>query len=371
MANPETYLFAGGGTGGHLTPGLAVAAQLKSAGQASRIAFIGSARPLEARLVRDAGFEHHVLPVESTQCLRTRPFRFLWRNWCAYRQAKRLLQAERPRAVIGLGGFASVPLVLAAIRQAVPTLILEQNTIPGRATRFLSRRADATCLAFSQARSRLPGTARPFVTGNPVRQEIASLASADPDPHPSAGNTLLILGGSQGASSLNQAVRRMVVESPQRWRPLRFVHQTGTDDCQEIRDFYAKLELDHCVEPFFSDIADHYRKATLVVSRAGATTLAELACAGRPAILMPYPHAADNHQLHNAECFQGQGAAQIVPQAALPEETANLLSSAVSALLDDRPGLAAMAKRMRSLAEPRAAANVVEVLQTLIDGRIK
>jgi UDP-N-acetylglucosamine--N-acetylmuramyl-(pentapeptide) pyrophosphoryl-undecaprenol N-acetylglucosamine transferase len=371
MANPETYLFAGGGTGGHLTPGLAVAAQLRLAQPDSRIAFSGSERPLEARMVRDAGFEHFVLPVESTQRLRTQPLRFLWRNWCAYRQAKRLLQTERPRAVIGLGGFASVPLALAAIRHAVPTLILEQNTIPGRATRFLSRRAGAICLAFSQTRSRLPGTARPFVTGNPVRREIALLATADSDPPPSTGNTLLILGGSQGATSLNQAVRRMVVESPQRWKPLRFVHQTGTDDCQELRDFYAKLELDHCVEPFFTGIADHYRKATLVISRAGATTLAELACAGRPAVLMPYPHAAENHQFHNAEFFRQQGAAQIVPQAALPEETARLLSSAVTALLDDRPGLATMGERMQSLAEPRAAANVVEVLQTLIAGRIK
>jgi UDP-N-acetylglucosamine--N-acetylmuramyl-(pentapeptide) pyrophosphoryl-undecaprenol N-acetylglucosamine transferase len=322
-------------------------------------------------MVRDAGFEHHVLPVESTQILRTQPLRFLWRNYRAYRRAKELLQTERPRAVIGLGGFASAPLVLAAIRQSIPTLILEQNTIPGRATRFLSHRADAVCVAFPQTRSRLPATARPFVTGNPVRREIADLAAANPPPPPSAEDTLLILGGSQGASALNQAIQRMVIESPQRWKPLRFVHQTGTDDCQPLREFYAKLELEHCVEPFFADMANRYREATLVVSRAGATTLAELACAGRPAVLVPYPHAADNHQFHNAEHFRQQGAARIVPQAALPEETAPPLSDAVTALLEDREGLATMARQIRSLAEPRAAANVVEVLQTLIAPRIK
>ncbi|HTI52260.1 MAG TPA: undecaprenyldiphospho-muramoylpentapeptide beta-N-acetylglucosaminyltransferase [Planctomycetaceae bacterium] len=371
MTKPESYLFAGGGSGGHLTPGLALAAEWRAMHADCRIAFVGSARPIECQMVQEAGYEHRVLTVESTQLLRTQPLRFAWRNWCAYRQAKRLLQAERPRAVIGLGGFASVPLVFAAIRHAVPTLILEQNTIPGRASRFLSRRAAAVCVTFPQSQSRLSKQAKVFVTGNPVRREIAALAMSDAGPRTSTGNNLLVLGGSQGASGLNQAVQRMVVESPQRWRALRFIHQTGVDRCQEIRDFYAKLELDHEVEPFFTDMARRYRESTLVISRAGATTLAELACAGCPAVLVPYPHAADNHQFHNAEHFRQAAAARIVLQTAQPEETARQLSQTITELLDDRPSTEAMARRMRSLAEPEAAANVVQVLQTLIAGRIK
>lgn len=371
MAHTDTYLFAGGGTGGHLTPGLAVAARLQEVSGNCRIVFVGSSRPIERQMVEAAGYEHVELPVESTDTLRRNPLGFLWRNWRAYRQAGVMLRTEAARGVVGLGGFASVPLVLAATRRRVPTLMLEQNTIPGRANRFLCRGVGAVCLAFPQGQARLSARCRAVVTGNPVRAEIAALAANTDLPLTDGRPTILVLGGSQGAAGLNDAVRQMLVDSPQRWSGVRIVHQTGAAQHASLREFYARSGIEHVVEPFFAGMADRYREATLAVSRAGATTLAELACAGLPAVLVPYPHAADNHQFHNAEQYRQAGGAEIVLQRADPSETAAELARVSGGLLDDRLQLAAHGRAMRLLARPDAARNVVDVLQTLTATPIK
>lgn len=381
VTQPNTYLFAGGGTGGHLTPGLAVAAELQAGHTDCRVVFVGSDRAVEQRLVEDAGYEHRVLPVESLAALRRNSIRFLWRNYRAYWQAKKLLRTEQPRAVIGLGGFASVPLVLAASRNGVPTLVLEQNIIPGRANRALSRGVDAVCLTFEESKSWFNANCPTVVTGNPVRPEIAALATvgrvADPANVEARSATcptkdvLLILGGSQGAAGVNDAVAHLLRSTPDIWRAARIVHQAGTVQSDSLRAAYAETGLDYLVEPFFTDMAERYRAATLVISRAGATTLAELACAGCPSVLVPYPHAADNHQWHNAEHFRKAGAARLVEQSPDPSETARQLAAIVTELLSDRGKLAAMRRAMRSLARPDAARNVVQVLQTVTEGRIK
>lgn len=365
MDRGNCYCFAGGGTGGHLTPGLAVAAELAVPEDGRRILFVGSDRLLEQRMIAASGYQHRMLPVESSQTLRRNPLKFVWRNWKAYRLAQRLLHEERPLAVIGLGGFASVPVVVAATRQGIPTLLLEQNVIPGRATRWLSRRVNAVCLSFDETRSHLSPAVKTESTGNPVRREIAALCD---DVHPcvhSTGSTLLILGGSQGATAVNQAVMSMVERHPSAWRQWRVVHQTGPEQATVVRDTYRRLAVEHLVEPFFQDMAALYRQATLVVSRAGATTLAELACAGNPAILVPYPHAADNHQWHNARVLEIAGAGAIVTQSADPAVTADHLAAAVLPLLDDLPRLAALRSAMRTLARPDATQRVIRTLQCL------
>jgi UDP-N-acetylglucosamine--N-acetylmuramyl-(pentapeptide) pyrophosphoryl-undecaprenol N-acetylglucosamine transferase len=183
--------------------------------------------------------------------------------------------------------------------------------------------------------------------------------------------TLLVLGGSQGATGLNDPVRRMLVDAPQRWSNLRIIHQTGAAQHAALREFYARLGRESVVEPFFSDMADQYRKATLVVSRAGATTLAELACAGLPVVLVPYPQAADNHQFHNAEHYRAAGGAEVVLQRADPAETAGELARVISTLLDDRQKLDRCGRAMRLIAQPDAARNVAQVLQTLSPAPIK
>ncbi|MFN0054146.1 MAG: undecaprenyldiphospho-muramoylpentapeptide beta-N-acetylglucosaminyltransferase [Planctomycetales bacterium] len=362
-----TYLFAGGGTGGHLTPGLAVAARLRVEVPRCRIVFVGSDRPLEQQILQRHGVEQIALGAESSQGALRHPLRFLWRNWRAYRQAVRLLPEVRPDVVIGLGGFASVPLVYAACRRGYRTLLLEQNTIPGRANRLLSRWADHACLAFPESARWLATRCPTSVTGNPVREEIAALALSQRHPADLTGksNSLLILGGSQGASGLNDAVRRMVQGSPEQWRDVRIVHQTGAADCPSMRETYARLGLSAVVEPFFHEMGPLYQQTTLAISRAGATTLAELACAGIPAVLVPYPHAARRHQLHNAEHYCRAGAALLVNQKDDPAQTAQELARTVRDVLSNPGRHSALGQAMRGEAHPAAAEEVVRVLQSL------
>src|SRR5579863_9968032 len=296
----ECYFFAGGGTGGHLTPGLAVAAELLLDDHRSRIVFVGSGRALERRLVGAEGYDLRVLPVESSAILRRNPLRFAWNYWRSYRLASALLAAEKPQVVFGLGGFASVPTVHAAIRRGIPTVLLEQNAVPGRATRYFSRQAAAVCISFDVAATRFPAGTHIELTGNPVRASIAALCQRPAPPIPSSSPTLLVLGGSQGAESLNDAVVELLTQMPPHLHSWRIVHQTGAAQHLKIAEAYRKAGIAHFVQPFFDDLSDQYSQAALVISRAGATTLAELACGGCPALLLPYPGAADHHQLANA-----------------------------------------------------------------------
>jgi len=359
------YYFAGGGTGGHLTPGLAVAAELLERDHRCRIVFVGSDRPLERRLVSADGYEHRVLPVESTATLRRHPLRFALRNWRAYRMARALLETDSPQVVIGLGGFASVPTLQAAIRKGIPAVLLEQNTIPGRATRFFSRRAAAVCTAFSETAGRLPSGSRVELTGNPVRGAIAELCLREATLGAGAMPTLLVLGGSQGAESLNASVASLLLRQPPQLIGWRIVHQTGAAQHAQIEEAYRKAGFAHFVQPFFENLSDWYSEATLVISRAGATTLAELACAGCPTVLLPFPHAADNHQLANARVFEAAGAAMVIEHSASPSATGGQLAQAVSSLANDPLRRAAMRRAMGTLARPDAARNVWQVLQTL------
>jgi len=371
VTNSNCYLFSGGGTGGHLTPGLAVAAELAKSDPTCRILFVGSDRPLEQKLISGAGYEHFALPVESSRTLRRNPFQFVWRNWRALRQAGALLDRVRPSAVIGLGGFACVPAIFAASRRRVPTIVLEQNAIAGRATRFLSRRVDAVCTAFEKACQSLSPVARVIVTGNPVRPAIADLARLPPSQGLGETPTLLVLGGSQGAESLNQAVLQMLAMRPPALVGWRVVHQTGQAQHAEIAKVYATSGINHRVQPFFDNMPELYTDAALTISRAGATTLAELACAGCPAILLPYPHAADNHQLANARIFEAAGAAILVEHQHFPAITVERLTRAATSLIADPTRRAPMVQSLRNLARPDAARAVVNVLQTAIARTIK
>ena len=180
MGAPPTFVFAGGGTGGHLFPGIAVAEELRRRNPSTRIVFVGSTRAIELSIVAEHRLEHRMLTVEPLPQLRRNPLRFAFRNWQAWRGAIRLLKELRPTAVIGLGGFASAPLVWAASRHRIPVVLLEQNVIPGRTTRWLSRFADQVCVSFAETRPRLARARSVIVTGNPVRAEIAALHDRQP-----------------------------------------------------------------------------------------------------------------------------------------------------------------------------------------------
>ncbi len=391
MTNPSsrrTVVFAGGGTGGHLFPGIAVAQEFLRRDAATRILFVGSEKPIEREILGRAGFEHVPLSSVSPSLTFSRIVPSLANNWRAYRQARTVLASERPSVVIGLGGFASVPPVLAARRDRTPIVLLEQNVVPGKATRWLSRFANVVCLPWDEAAQGLPAGTSTIVTGNPIRQEIAMLASERPcktgtlarrladdgQECPSYNNTLLILGGSQGATALNALVLTAIegllgqngLNGGQ--TPLagwRIVHQTGAADVDEIRGRYAAFKLNADVQPFLSDMAEQYRRATCVISRAGATTLAELACAGLPAILVPLPTSAHDHQRLNAKLFADQTAAILIEQQAKSETCAAELGTQLASLLSDEEQRQQLRDSMTRFAKPDAAAAVADAIENV------
>ncbi len=383
MTNASTrrsVIFAGGGTGGHLFPGIAVARELLALEPDARVLFVGSEKPIERDIVGAAGFEHVALPSVSPSLGPTRIVSSLLNNWRAYRQARAILARERPSVVVGLGGFASVPPVVAAWRMRVPIVLLEQNVVPGKATRWLSRIAEVVCLPWPQAANRLSRGVKTIVTGNPIRAEIAKLAASN-QPEASAranaaasveclspsltlrvsleAQTLLILGGSQGAASLNAAVIDALATLRTELSGWQIVHQTGAADLDAVRQRYAALSLVADVQPFFRDMAEQYRRATCVISRAGATTLAELACAGLPALLVPLPTSAHDHQRLNARLFADHSAALVVEPTS---SAADSLRASLVQLLSDHSLRDRLRQKLHTLAEPQAANAVVSIL---------
>ncbi len=381
----RTVIFAGGGTGGHLFPGIAVAHELLTREPNARVLFVGSQKPIEQDIVGGAGFEHIALSSVSPSLAPTRIGSSLLKNWRAYRQAKAIMARERPSVVVGLGGFASVPPVLAAWRAGVPIVLLEQNVVPGKATRWLSRFADTVCLPWAETAKHLSPRIRAVVTGNPIRREIAMLADAESETDepggvsprtlganhvrgltPLGSPTLLILGGSQGAASLNAAVLDALATLRTELSGWRIVHQTGAADLEAIRQRYAALSLAADVQPFFRDMAEQYRRATCVISRAGATTLAELACAGLPALLVPLPTSAHDHQRLNARLFADHSAA-LVAEPSSP--VADSLRASLVQLLSDHPLREKLRNNLRALAQPLAAGAVVEIVREEVKRR--
>jgi UDP-N-acetylglucosamine--N-acetylmuramyl-(pentapeptide) pyrophosphoryl-undecaprenol N-acetylglucosamine transferase len=371
---PRVWLFAGGGTGGHLTPGLAVAAALRRRDPGCRILFAGTDRHVEGRLLEGTGYERVTTPFRPPGELLRAPWRWLSSGWRALREAERFFDEQRVTGVIGLGGYSCYPHMRGAVRRGIPTLLLEQNAIPGRAVHWLAKRVDRVCVSFDETPGLLPRGTRCVVTGNPVRPEIAAMAN---EPRTSGPFTLLILGGSLGATPLNHAIRTILESGHWSNRPWRIIHQTGPADVARVEWSYRKggARLDHptpCsgltarVEPFFGDMPGLYREATLVISRAGATTLAELACVCLPSILVPYPHAAANHQAANANTFEQNGASLVVPQETDPARTGETLARVIDELSQAPERLSAMTRAARTLSRPDAAERVAGILLDLV-----
>lgn len=352
-------MIAGGGTGGHVFPALAVAQALRAHDPAARLVFVG-ADGLERELVPAHGFELIQLPAGRLKGASTLArLRTLARVLPAVRRARRLLREFAPQVVVGVGGYASGPVVAAAALARIPVLLLEQNAVPGLTNRLLARFAAQVVVAFPQAADRLP-RGRAILLGNPLRQAlVAALQRPRDPPGTGPGRHLLVLGGSQGARALNEAITRAARQLAGALPALLITHQTGPADASWVAARYQQAGVAVRVEPFIQDMAEVYCKADLVLSRSGATTLAELTVAGLPAVLVPYPHAADDHQTANARELAQAGAAVLLPQAELDPGG---LASLLAALLDDPSRLAAMSRAMRAAARPEAAAAVVRLV---------
>ena len=340
-----------GGTGGHVFPALAVAQWLS--GQGCRITWLGSANSMESRLIPGYHIALEQIEVRGIRGVGLKrrllaPFeigRALW-------QALSILRRTRPNLVLGMGGFVTGPGGLMARLLRTPLVIQEQNAIPGLTNKLLSRFATRVFEAFPGSFGADLGAE---TSGNPVRQEIVDLAEPA---HRFAGRSgaprLLVLGGSLGARALNRVVPEALALLPQAQRP-DVRHQSGEKLYQEALASYKQAGVAGEVKPFEQDMAGAYGWADLVICRAGALTVSELAAAGVGAILVPYPHAVDDHQTHNACFLVDQGAARLMPQAELNAES---LAATLQTLFEDRAGLLGMAEAARKLAVPDAAAVV-------------
>ncbi len=352
-------LIAGGGTGGHILPALAVAREMV-ARQDAEILFVGTARGMESRLVPEAGFNLRLIDVGQLKnvSLLTR-LRTLMSLPGSIFACKRLIREFRPNVVFGVGGYASGPAMAAALRLKIPTMAFEPNAMPGLANRLVGKRVQAAAVNF-------PSAARWFrnaeVTGIPVRQEFFNLAPppANAMPH------LLVFGGSQGARLFNQHLPRIIVALLNAVPGLTVLHQSGIHHFEATQAAYAASGADQKrwqVRPFLSDMPQQFAQATLVMARSGASTVAELAAAGKPALLVPFAAAADDHQRRNAEEMVKAGAAMMLdePDLDIPDK----LLSALTSLLQSQKGLDAMAVAARTQAHPAAAERIAGRLATL------
>jgi len=346
-------LIMAGGTGGHIFPGLAVAAALRARG--IPVVWLGARRGMETRIVPQHDIELRTVPVAGLRGkgLMAR-FTAPWMLARALLGASRILREIRPRSVLSLGGYAAGPGGMAAWLQRRPLLVHEQNRIPGFTNRMLARFARKVMSGFRDA---FAASFRAEWTGNPVRSDIASLPSPAARFAERAGAPhLLVLGGSLGARTLNLGLPNALSLIPADRRP-QVRHQCGEAHLEATRAAYARSDVEASVEPFIADMAEAYARADLVVCRAGALTLAELAAAGLGAILMPFPHAVDDHQTKNAEGFVAAGAAELVQDRDFePSHFAGLLER----LLRDAGKRLAMADAARTLAKPDAAEVIAE-----------
>lgn len=345
-------MIMAGGTGGHIFPGLALARALQR--QNVPVVWLGSRGGLEQRLVPAAGIEIRSIDIQALRgkglaSLLLAPLRVLRAVW----QALRILKSEPPRAVVSFGGFAAGPGGLAAWLLRRPLLVHEQNRIPGFTNRLLAHLARRVLCGFDGAF----GAGKGEAVGNPVRSEIAALA---PPASRMAGRTgpmrLLVLGGSQGARALNRAMPVAIQASGV---ALEVRHQCGERLLQETRLAYASTEQSISLEPFIADMGEAYGWADLVIARAGALTLAEVAAAGLGAILVPFPHAVDDHQTANAQAFVDVGAARLLPES---PQLPSMLAAILGELAGNATARLTMAQAARGLSRPDAAERVAEIV---------
>jgi len=349
-----TILIAAGGTGGHLFPGVAVADELRRRDPATRVVFVGTPRGLESRIVPRAGYELQLLPIlplngvgvgRALLGLLALP-RALW-------GAAALVRRERPRAVLGVGGYAGGPLVLVAALLGVRTVILEPNAKPGFTNKVLRPFAGRAACAYEEAR--LAFGSKGVMTGNPVRGGFASLPAREHRPP----LTLLAFGGSQGSRILNRALVQALPLLPPAAR-LRIVHQTGEAMRNEVAAAYAAAGREAEVLAFLDDMEARFGQADLVLSRSGATTCAELTAAGKASVLVPFAAAADDHQRTNARAMEAAGASRMVEEKDL---TGEALARVLAGVLEEPGRLAGMEAAARKLGRPDAAARVADLLE--------
>jgi UDP-N-acetylglucosamine--N-acetylmuramyl-(pentapeptide) pyrophosphoryl-undecaprenol N-acetylglucosamine transferase len=359
-------VIAGGGTGGHLYPGIAVARELLARDGGSQVTFAGTATGIEARVLPREGFTLDTIRSGGLKGKSVADrLRGVWLLPQSVIDAWTVISRRRPDIVIGVGGYSSGPVVLVAALRGVPTIVLEQNAVPGLTNRLLAPLVRAAAVTYDSTRSFFGEKA--VVSGNPVRPEFFKIAG------PSAGEAdadggsavvrVLVFGGSQGAHAVNVAMVEAAPELAAGRPRVRLTHQAGERDVEMVRAGYRAAGIQADVEPFFFDMERRLRDADLIVCRAGATTIAEVAAAGRAAILVPLPTATDDHQRKNAEALASVGAADLLLQ---KDASGPALARRILALAGDDAARARMASAVKSLARPDAAKVIVDRAMALV-----
>jgi len=359
-------VIAGGGTGGHLFPAIAIAEEIKRRDETAEVFFIGTEYGIEASIIPKEGYPIKYLRAEGV--VGKSPFRMargMARTILSLYDSYAFLERLRPDAVIGVGGYASFCPVFTGHLMSLPTLIAEQNSVPGLANKVLGRIADAVCVTYHESIAFFPKS-KTFITGNPVRAGILSgsregaydLFSLERNKF-----TIFVFGGSSGARTINNALCGTFGALNGLKGDIQFLHQTGKTDYETVRETYRKWGFKGTVTAFIHQMAEAYAVADLVISRAGATTLAELTSVGKPAILLPYPYAAGRHQEMNAQRLSEMGAVRVVLDQELDGE---VLAKNIRELYADKHVRSEMQRSSRSVGRPDAAHKVVDVLMSLI-----
>jgi UDP-N-acetylglucosamine--N-acetylmuramyl-(pentapeptide) pyrophosphoryl-undecaprenol N-acetylglucosamine transferase len=352
-----TIVMAGGGTGGHVMPLLAVARELEADGHHS--VFIGTPRGFEAKLVPPAGFTLEFIVIGGLNRVGVmRTLRSLLQLPLSVRRSIQLLEKYRPSAVFSLGGYAAGPVVLAALRKRIPLIVMEPNAMPGLTNRRIGRFVRRALLNFPEAARFFP-PGKSEITGLPVRPEFFKI----PPKVREAKLTILITGGSQGSRTLNEAARASWSYFREARFPVRLIHQTGNLAYSALAPRFAESGIEGEVSAFIDDMPTAFARADLVICRSGAGAMGELAAAGKPSILVPFPHASDQHQLRNAEAFQKAGAAVLILD---HEMDGGRLFEEVEKLRTRPELLHRMGERARAFAHPDAARRAANVLEETI-----
>ena len=384
MFRPPHIVFAGGATPGHLHPGLAVAAHLIERIPDAKITFVGGRRGTDRHVIRAAGFGFAHVPSQPAPDTALSAVRFVTDNVAGYCAARWYLKESGASAVVGLGGASSGPAVRAAISRGIPTIMLEQNVVPGRVTRWLARSATTVCAGFNETRSYFPSAVPLMITGNPARPAFEQIYRAARSPFPVGEGT------SPGAHSQRERVKdknaslssaapaahgRSTSTCPVALAQLReqldgwqVVHQSGDGQLQETVNRYRAARIDALVVAFIDELAPVMSASDLVICRPGGTTLAELSLASVPAILVPHPRVIDDH-LPNAEVFTRAGAATIIDETNPEQSLGEALVAQLEPLLTNDQRRQKMAANMRRLARPGAASNVTNVLYEMLFSR--
>lgn len=356
-------LIAAGGTGGHIYPGIAVANELMRRQPKAEVRFVGTARGLENKLVPRAGFQLSLIESEGLKnvgiAARLRGLLILPHS---FRAAHRLIREFQPNVVVGAGGYVSGPVVLTAALMRVPTMVMESNALPGWTNRTLARFVRKAAVSFEAALPYFRG--KGVVTGNPVRREFFEIPQRV---RRDWSFSILVFGGSQGARAINEAMVAALPRLESLRDRLKITHQTGETDFEKINAAYTEAgwseQLD--VRTYIDDMVASFAAADLVICRAGATTTAELTAAGKAAIMIPFPFAADDHQRKNAEALEAAGAARMILQQDLSGES---LAEGLQTLIRDGGKLSEMEEASRRLARSDAAAAAVDLIEGLARG---